>query len=490
MNKWIVSGALLLWAPPALAQYPTPAGTRPVPGPSIGGVPSTMYRCPNGSYASIYGCPGGAGAPQGSSALEMIGGILQILPQLFPDSTTTAPPPQVPQYYATPAAPPAASQSSSNIPLSNQLAAEQAATSRPPTSYADPFSSRATSANTARPASTAQPSPVIPLSKQLGSGQTAAAAAPSTYADPFASKAASTPAKAPAASTVTFSNDQVRKCATIEGPIVSQTAPLLQICEVAYGNRGANGATAVASSTPSATANRSVSAGPLFQSNSVATLPQTPAPSGSPSVTAGAAPVASYQPPLSTFGPPAAGNGTASIAKPTTYNDPFASPTGIISPTGSTQTASVPEFPGTWRPPTTSASAYANALADWLKQHEAPLVANIEQRNAMGLNYAFSNPEFQNAVAAVLASPAMNKIIPANLVSRVQSQIIQAIAGSILDAKEIASGSHYMGLLHLTNTVSSAVLGVLEPWGGNAANALNISGSFTTAYVYGFFWGK
>jgi hypothetical protein len=66
---------------------------------------------------------------------------------------------------------------------------------------------------------------------------------------------------------------------------------------------------------------------------------------------------------------------------------------------------------------------------------------------------------------------------------------VSVISNLALDSGDFARGNYYFGSLHIIDTVSSAVLGVLTPWGGNASDAMNIAGAFATAYVYGYFWG-
>ena len=79
--------------------------------------------------------------------------------------------------------------------------------------------------------------------------------------------------------------------------------------------------------------------------------------------------------------------------------------------------------------------------------------------------------------------------IPRHLVGNVQAQIIDAIAHTVIDVNDFQSGDHYAATLHIINTVSLLTLSILEPWGGDASDAINVGGAFATAYVYGFFWG-
>jgi hypothetical protein len=113
------------------------------------------------------------------------------------------------------------------------------------------------------------------------------------------------------------------------------------------------------------------------------------------------------------------------------------------------------------------------------------LIGTFDERNKIALNYALTNPTFISALAATLVSLS----IPQNVLGAKQAEIITAIANLGLDGKEYASGNHYQASLDMINTVSSATLGILVPYGGTLADSLNIGASFATAYSYGFFWG-
>jgi hypothetical protein len=67
--------------------------------------------------------------------------------------------------------------------------------------------------------------------------------------------------------------------------------------------------------------------------------------------------------------------------------------------------------------------------------------------------------------------------------------ILMLTKGSIEDVADCKQGKYYQCMLSVTNQASSTLLTELVPWGGTAADALNIAGAVATAYAYGFFWG-
>jgi hypothetical protein len=127
----------------------------------------------------------------------------------------------------------------------------------------------------------------------------------------------------------------------------------------------------------------------------------------------------------------------------------------------------------------------AAALEKWLGQNKARVLGEASTRNKIAMQYALQNPEFTSALAGLLAS----KGLPQHLISERQAAIINAIASLSLDSGDFARGNYYLGTLHVINTVSGTMLTLLVPWGATATDVVNVSGSFATAYVYGYFWG-
>jgi hypothetical protein len=134
----------------------------------------------------------------------------------------------------------------------------------------------------------------------------------------------------------------------------------------------------------------------------------------------------------------------------------------------------------------------ANAIAEWLIKNKAQVLGRIEARNKIALDYALSNPEFAAAIAGFAASHTGPQALAknANLITERTKAITEAIANLALDGRELASGNHFNASTNMINTVSGTLLTVIVPWGGNATDAINLAGSFTTAYAYGFFWGQ
>jgi hypothetical protein len=137
------------------------------------------------------------------------------------------------------------------------------------------------------------------------------------------------------------------------------------------------------------------------------------------------------------------------------------------------------------------ARTHAGKLAKWLQENKARLTGAASARNAIAMQYALQNKDFQDALAGVLAAKlgAPAGIARANLISQKQKEIMNAIANIALDIPELEHGDYFQSSMHIMNAVSSSTLAVLVPWGGTAADAMNIGASFATAYVFGYFWG-
>jgi len=156
----------------------------------------------------------------------------------------------------------------------------------------------------------------------------------------------------------------------------------------------------------------------------------------------------------------------------------------------------------TWSPPSavTGFQPLTPAQKAELQKHERNVASNIlaalglnprelvrsaRERHLKGLEYAFENEEFHQAIASMLTDLGL----PHHLITEKQAAIVNAIAQGVQAGHEMWKGDRLTGTAHMINTLSSLVLELVVPWGGTAAHALNIVGSWTTGYVYGFGWG-
>jgi hypothetical protein len=121
----------------------------------------------------------------------------------------------------------------------------------------------------------------------------------------------------------------------------------------------------------------------------------------------------------------------------------------------------------------------------WLRDNAGHIVQDLSKRTDRAMDYALNNDEFKNALASILASKLG---IPHHLIPAKQAEIVSAIAHLSLDFHDFSRGNRFEASMHIVNTVSSTTLALLVPYGGTMADALNIAGAFSTAYVYGYFF--
>ena len=129
----------------------------------------------------------------------------------------------------------------------------------------------------------------------------------------------------------------------------------------------------------------------------------------------------------------------------------------------------------------------ANRIVKWLAKNNATLIDTYEARNKKALEYVHDNTEVQRSIKAILARKGLTAACGGNGKC---TTIISTVLNAGSDYNDFSNGQYYQGTLHMVNQGSAALLGILVPYGGNMADAINLAGSVSTAYVYGFYWGK
>jgi hypothetical protein len=114
------------------------------------------------------------------------------------------------------------------------------------------------------------------------------------------------------------------------------------------------------------------------------------------------------------------------------------------------------------------------------------LVKDAEARHKRAVEYVVDNPEVQGALRDLVATRGSGAIYGPG--GQKLANILVNIKAALEEGKEFKSGQYYQGSLHVTNQISSILLDALP--GAAPSDVLNLSGAVTTAYVYGFFWGK